>query len=94
MFMCGRTDLLRAAILGPAGTPYHDGLFVFDIKLPDSYPASPPEVRAALVAVSGVVGLPASDACHPPCCEVDLTRPKNKSSDRCYSCSARSLGLP
>ena len=37
-------DLLRAAILGPSGTPYHDGLFVFDIRLPADYPASPPEV--------------------------------------------------
>ena len=39
-----RTNLLRAAILGPSGTPYHDGLFVFDVRLPPDYPASPPEV--------------------------------------------------
>lgn len=39
-----RTDLLRAAMVGPAGTPYHDGLFFFDIKLPSSYPATPPQV--------------------------------------------------
>jgi len=38
-----RMDLLRAAILGPSGTPYHDGLFVFDIRLPPDYPVSPPE---------------------------------------------------
>ncbi|XP_076949176.1 putative ubiquitin-conjugating enzyme E2 25 [Bidens hawaiensis] len=25
----GRTDLLRAVIIGPAATPYHDGLFFF-----------------------------------------------------------------
>ncbi len=39
-------DLLRAAMVGPAGTPYHDGLFFFDIKLPHDYPATPPQVRA------------------------------------------------
>jgi hypothetical protein len=27
-------DLLRAAIVGPAGTPYHDGLFFFDVHFP------------------------------------------------------------
>ena len=43
--MTRRTDLLRAAMLGPAGTPYHDGLFLFDIRLPHDYPTSPPEVR-------------------------------------------------
>ncbi|XP_012840331.1 PREDICTED: putative ubiquitin-conjugating enzyme E2 39 isoform X3 [Erythranthe guttata] len=39
-----RIDLLRAAILGPAGTPYHDGIFFFDILLPYDYPKSPPKV--------------------------------------------------
>lgn len=37
-----RMDLLRAAIVGPAGTPYHDGLFFFDIFLPSDYPNEPP----------------------------------------------------
>lgn len=44
--VCSRMDLLRAAMVGPAGTPYHDGLFFFDIKLPHDYPATPPQVRA------------------------------------------------
>lgn len=35
-------DLLRAAIIGPSGTPYHDGLFFFDILLPPQYPHEPP----------------------------------------------------
>ncbi|KAL7123746.1 hypothetical protein ABFS83_14G003400 [Erythranthe nasuta] len=39
-----RIDLLRAAILGPAGTPYHDGIFFFDILLPYDYPKTPPKV--------------------------------------------------
>jgi ubiquitin-conjugating enzyme E2 O len=39
----GRMNLLRAAIEGPADTPYEGGLFVFDIYLPPSYPAAPPK---------------------------------------------------
>ena len=39
-----RIDLLRAVIVGAAGTPYHDGLFVFDIAFPPNYPNSPPMV--------------------------------------------------
>ena len=35
-------DLLRVAVAGPAGTPYADGLFVFDLQLPPGYPAAPP----------------------------------------------------
>ena len=35
-------DLLRAVVIGPAGTPYHDGLFVFDVRFPPKYPAVPP----------------------------------------------------
>ncbi|KAF0925700.1 hypothetical protein E2562_017264 [Oryza meyeriana var. granulata] len=39
-----RMDLLRAAMVSAAGTPYHDGLFLFDLHLPPSYPAAPPQV--------------------------------------------------
>uniref|UniRef100_A0A1J3HK00 E2 ubiquitin-conjugating enzyme n=1 Tax=Noccaea caerulescens TaxID=107243 RepID=A0A1J3HK00_NOCCA len=39
-----RMDLLRAVIIGPEGTPYHDGLFFFDIQFPDTYPSVPPKV--------------------------------------------------
>ncbi|ONK79270.1 uncharacterized protein A4U43_C01F4670 [Asparagus officinalis] len=37
-----RMDILRAVIIGPAGTPYHDGLFFFDVYFPPNYPNSPP----------------------------------------------------
>ncbi|MBA0613889.1 hypothetical protein Godav_014246 [Gossypium davidsonii] len=37
-----RMDLLRAVIIGPTGTPYHDGLFVFDCFFPPKYPKEPP----------------------------------------------------
>jgi ubiquitin-conjugating enzyme E2 O len=37
-----RMDLLRACIIGSAETPYHDGLFFFDIFFPADYPHEPP----------------------------------------------------
>lgn len=40
-----RVDLLRAAIVGARGTPYHDGLFFFDVAFPADYPAHPPLVH-------------------------------------------------
>ncbi|XWS18390.1 hypothetical protein CRYUN_Cryun32bG0039400 [Craigia yunnanensis] len=40
-----RMDLLRAALVGAPGTPYHDGLFFFDIFLPLEYPYEPPLVH-------------------------------------------------
>ncbi|KAL5712943.1 (E3-independent) E2 ubiquitin-conjugating enzyme [Ranunculus cassubicifolius] len=38
-------DLLRAVIVGAAGTPYHDGLFFFDVSFPSTYPNEPPKVQ-------------------------------------------------
>ncbi|KAL2341894.1 hypothetical protein Fmac_009834 [Flemingia macrophylla] len=40
-----RMDLMRAAIVGASGTPYHDGLFFFDIHFPPEYPNEPPMVH-------------------------------------------------
>ncbi|CAF2133354.1 unnamed protein product [Brassica napus] len=39
-----RMDLLRAVIVGSYGTPYQDGLFLFDVFLPPKYPSEPPVV--------------------------------------------------
>ncbi|EEF43104.1 putative ubiquitin-conjugating enzyme E2 38 [Ricinus communis] len=39
-----RIDLIRAAILGANGTPYHDNIFFFDIAFPFNYPDEPPSV--------------------------------------------------
>ncbi|KAL2245900.1 probable ubiquitin-conjugating enzyme E2 25 [Sesamum indicum] len=39
-----RMDLLRAVIVGAEGTPYHDGLFFFDVFFPSTYPNAPPHV--------------------------------------------------
>ena len=44
-----RMDLLRAVMVGASGTPYQDGLFFFDIHLPPSYPAVPPQIGRAHV---------------------------------------------
>ncbi|KAK9688930.1 hypothetical protein RND81_09G022800 [Saponaria officinalis] len=40
-----RMDLLRAVIVGADGTPYHDGLFFFDVNFTPAYPKSPPTVK-------------------------------------------------
>jgi ubiquitin-protein ligase len=40
-----RIDLMRAVILGSPHTPYHNGVFVFDILLHPSYPDDPPSVH-------------------------------------------------
>ncbi|KAK7272534.1 hypothetical protein RJT34_29190 [Clitoria ternatea] len=40
-----RMDLLRAVIIGAEGTPYHDGLFFFDVFFPSAYPDVPPKVH-------------------------------------------------
>ncbi|XP_027355523.1 probable ubiquitin-conjugating enzyme E2 26 isoform X2 [Abrus precatorius] len=40
-----RLDLLRAVIIGAEGTPYHDGLFFFDVFFPGDYPNVPPQVH-------------------------------------------------
>eukprot|EP00051_Salpingoeca_urceolata_P015660 m.204421 g.204421 ORF g.204421 m.204421 type:complete len:780 (+) comp18469_c2_seq1:318-2657(+) len=39
-----RPDVLKAMIIGPQGTPYANGCFVFDIFLPAQYPMTPPKV--------------------------------------------------
>ncbi|KAI3843734.1 hypothetical protein MKX03_018387 [Papaver bracteatum] len=40
----GCKDFLQAVIVGEPGTPFHDGLFFFDIMFPASYPNKPPDV--------------------------------------------------
>ena len=40
-----RVDLMRAFITGPPGTPYHDAVFVFDLRLPAEFPQQPPSVH-------------------------------------------------
>lgn len=40
-----RMDILRTVIIGAEGTPYHDGLFFFDVFFPSNYPDVPPHVH-------------------------------------------------
>lgn len=40
-----RPDVLRALIIGPQGTPYENGVFLFDLLLEESYPDTPPKVQ-------------------------------------------------
>ncbi|XP_026378545.1 putative ubiquitin-conjugating enzyme E2 38 [Papaver somniferum] len=41
----GRIDLLTAVIIGRAGSPFHQGLFVFDIQFTSDYPNSHPKFQ-------------------------------------------------
>lgn len=45
LFLPVTQDLFSALIKGPTRTPYEDGLFLFDIQLPNIYPAVPPLFR-------------------------------------------------
>jgi ubiquitin-protein ligase len=40
-----RIDTVQFLISGPGGTPYEDGLFIFDAFFPATYPNSPPKVN-------------------------------------------------
>ncbi|KAI3497113.1 hypothetical protein L1887_39499 [Cichorium endivia] len=44
-----RMDLLRAVIIGAQGTPYHDGLFFFDVCFPYNYPTVPPHFEDLVI---------------------------------------------
>jgi ubiquitin-protein ligase len=41
-----RVDCLKAMIIGPEGTPYENGCFVFDIFLPLEYNFKSPAVKS------------------------------------------------
>lgn len=40
-----RTDDLRAQIVGGVDTPYENGVFTLEIKVPERYPFEPPKIR-------------------------------------------------
>ena len=46
-------DLLRVAVVGPDNTPYHNGLFFFDIRLPPDYPSTPPVSKLVPITSAG-----------------------------------------
>ena len=43
---CDKADIthIQVLIFGPKNTPYEDGFFYFDYRMPDNYPHSPPKV--------------------------------------------------
>ena len=43
--LADRVDALKFAISGPEGTPYENGLFIFDAFFPSTYPKTPPSVN-------------------------------------------------
>jgi len=48
IFVCideDRPDIMKACIMAPEDTPYENGVFEFDIFLPESYPNDPPKVH-------------------------------------------------
>ena len=40
-----RIDQLLAQIVGAEETPFHDGIFLLEVSVPDRYPFEPPKVR-------------------------------------------------
>jgi baculoviral IAP repeat-containing protein 6 len=40
-----RLDVIKVMIVGPAGTPYENGLFEFDLFCPSNYPHEPPKMQ-------------------------------------------------
>lgn len=41
-----RVDCIKAMIIGPEGTPYENGCFLFDIHLPLEYNHACPQVKS------------------------------------------------
>ncbi|KAI3852533.1 hypothetical protein MKW98_028612 [Papaver atlanticum] len=64
----GRKDLLKAVIIGPKGTPYHDGLFFIDIQFPYDYPNKPPKLHYRTIGLRfKTIYFPLPQTCWDPC---------------------------
>ncbi|ONK58096.1 uncharacterized protein A4U43_C09F8070 [Asparagus officinalis] len=55
--------ILDADLPGPAGTPYHDGLFFFDFQFTDKYPNEPPHFEVFVAYHFYTHGLNMAKAC-------------------------------
>ena len=62
-----RNDCLKALIIGPQGTPYQDGCFIFDIFLPQNYPQVPPMVELVTTSKGNIRFNPNLYACGKVC---------------------------
>lgn len=64
----GRKDLLKDVIIGPKGTPYHDGLFFIDIQFPLDYPNRPPKLHHRTIGMRCKTKyFPLPQTCWDPC---------------------------
>jgi Ubiquitin-conjugating enzyme len=52
--IANRPDCIKALIIGPEDTPYHGGIWEFDIFAPANYPAEPPLVNLVTTANGNV----------------------------------------
>jgi hypothetical protein len=50
-----RMELMRAVIIGAERTPYHDGLFFFDLYLPYDFPNVPPVCASFIIIAIYIV---------------------------------------
>ena len=41
---CNALDDLEASMIGPEDTPYENGVFKLNIRIPDRYPFEPPQI--------------------------------------------------
>eukprot|EP00754_Rhynchopus_humris_P028728 Rhum_TRINITY_DN15176_c4_g2::Rhum_TRINITY_DN15176_c4_g2_i1::g.142341::m.142341/K10586/BIRC6, BRUCE; baculoviral IAP repeat-containing protein 6 (apollon) len=62
-----RNEVLKALIIGPAGTPYENGCFLFDIHLPAQYPDVPPFVQSMTTSGGAIRMNPNLYACGKVC---------------------------
>lgn len=65
--MEGRIDAMQAMISGPEGTPYMNGLFLFDLYFPPNYPAESPKVNLQTTGRGAVRFNPNLYACGKVC---------------------------
>lgn len=47
----------KALIIGPSGTPYHNGYYLFSITFPENYPFSPPKLKLRTLDPNGHIRL-------------------------------------
>ncbi len=55
IFLCydtDRVDAVKVLITGPAGTPYSNGCFEFDVLFPADYPASPMTLQLITIGIN------------------------------------------
>jgi ubiquitin-protein ligase len=62
-----RVDVIKAMVAGAKGTPYANGLFVYDILIDDNYPNNPPKMNLSTTGAGKVRFNPNLYACGKVC---------------------------